>query len=245
MSIALIEVAVTDILASLTVNFNEAELVALVGPNGAGKTTLIQRLAGMFLPSAGRICFNQASTQNWTQSDWAQRVAYLPQFSQMGFPLTVTEVIQLGGLAQRWRKEELHYHLHQAISTWQLQNLAQRDIRSLSGGEQQRVHLARTWLQMQGSNCQLWLLDEPMAALDLQYQGQCLAHIKALVRQGKTVLMSVHDLNIARRSCDRALVLKQGQLQAFGAAREVLSARQVSDTFAVNAHLDGEYLHWF
>ena len=245
MSIELLEVAVTDILAPLTAKFEAAELVALVGPNGAGKTTLIQRLAGIFLPSAGRIYFNQEPTQHWTQPDWAQRVAYLPQFSQVGFPLTVAEVIQLGGLAQPWRKDELQQHLQHAISTWQLQHLVQRDIRSLSGGEQQRVHLARTWLQMQAPNCQLWLLDEPLAALDLQHQAQCLAHIKALVAQGKTVLMSVHDLNIARRSCDRALLLKKGQLQAFGAAKEVLSAQQVSDTFAVSAHLDGEYLHWF
>ncbi|MCA6060169.1 heme ABC transporter ATP-binding protein [Thalassolituus sp. ST750PaO-4] len=220
------------------------ELVMLVGPNGAGKSTLMNMLAGMLQPDRGTLQFNQQDTCNWQRRDWAQRVTLVPQLSPMNFPLSVSEVVQLGGLAHSDSVVALRTQVQDALRAWDIAYLARRDVRLLSGGEQQRCQLARSWIQVNQADSQLWLLDEPLSALDLRHQQQCMSHIRQLTAAGKSVLMVVHDLNLARRYADRVLLLCCGRLVADGPAREVLTAEQVSDTFRVETVLEGDYLHW-
>lgn len=231
------------ILHDLSLTLEAGELCMLVGPNGAGKSTLLQHLAGL-RPSAASLWFAGENTQHWQPEHWARRVSYLTQLSTLNFPLTVSELIGLGALTQSLSPADQQALLAQALQLWQLQPFAARDVRLLSGGEQQRVQLARTWLQLQAPNAKLWLLDEPLSALDLRYQVQCLAQLRAQCQQGKTVLMVAHDLNLARRYADRVLVLDQGRLVADGEAKAVLSAQCVSRVFGVQTVLEGDYLHW-
>lgn len=220
------------------------ELVMLVGPNGAGKSTLMSMLAGLQSPDRGTLHFNQQDTGNWQRRDWAQRVTLVPQLSPMNFPLSVSEVVQLGGLAHSASVVELRTQVHKAMQAWDVDYLARRDVRLLSGGEQQRCQLARSWIQVNQADSRLWLLDEPLSALDLRHQQQCMSHIRQLTAAGKSVLMVVHDLNLARRYADRVLLLCCGRLVADGPAREVLTAEQVTQTFCVETVLEGDYLHW-
>lgn len=233
-----------DILSNISVRVDAGELIMLVGPNGAGKSTLLQRLAGIAPLSSGTVQLLGQSTERWRNADWAARVTYLPQLSPLGFPLTVREVVQLGGLAHHQSVVSLRQQVQEALQRWDIDWLASRDVRLLSGGEQQRCQLARSWLQMQAPASHLWLLDEPLSALDLRHQQQCLQQIRALTAQGRSVLMVVHDLNLARRLADRVLLLCCGQLVADGPAREVLTAARVSEVFGVSTRLEGDYLQW-
>lgn len=242
--LALAQCGTHPILQQIQLNFVEPQLVMLVGPNGAGKSTLIQHLAGIQQNPALLVSWHSQATDHFTAKDWAKRVSFLPQLSHTGFALTVAEVVELGAFAQNWNKAQRQERLQQALVLWELVGFAQRDMRTLSGGEQQRVHLARCWLQIQAEDCQGWLLDEPFSALDLRHQALCLQEMKRLVRLGKTIVLVVHDLNLARTHAERVILMQQGKIVADGQAKVVLNAKQVATSFELPVSLEGNYLRW-
>lgn len=233
-----------SILQNISMTLNAGELIMLVGPNGAGKSTLLSIMAGLVTPTQGSVQLNQQMGTLLTRRDWAERVAFVPQLTQMGFPLTVTEVVALGDMNHHDRVVQQRQRLREALTAWELNYFSQHEVRVLSGGEQQRTQLARSWLQATQASNQLWLLDEPLSALDLRHQQQCMRHILALKEQGKTIVMVVHDLNLARRYADRVALLSCGQLVAFGAADRVLSAESVQRVFQVDVQWQDHWLSW-
>lgn len=232
------------ILQDIHFELHPGELVALVGPNGAGKSTLLHVLAGLKTPTQGQYWQSEQSTQAWREREFAHRLSYLPQLTSVAFALTVAEVVALGSRTQALTQAQRQALVAQTLTLWQLDDLAQRDVRTLSGGEQQRVQLARSFVQLQAPSCGLWLLDEPFSALDLRHQAWCFKQMQTQCAQGKTVLWVVHDLNQARRLASRVLLLNNGKLVADGAPKTVLSAEQVSQVFGVELMLDGESLYW-
>lgn len=233
------------LLKDIDLQLKTGEVLALVGPNGAGKSTLLQRLAGVQPVHSGKLLIQQQDTQSWAAQEFARQVSFLPQLSQVSFSLTVQEVVRLGGLVHQWPHKLWQQKVQESIVAWDLQGLARRDVRYLSGGEQQRVQLARTWLQLQGEQCNLWILDEPFSALDLRHQALALKQIQKLKEQEKSIVVVVHDLNLARHCADRVLLLEQGKKVALGAAKEVLTAERVSKVFALEAQLHNDYLCWW
>lgn len=234
----------TPILQNISARLPAGQLTMLVGPNGAGKSTLLSLLAGLSLPSAGRLQFAGDDTRHWARQRWAQQVTLVPQLSQMGFPLSVREVVELGGLAHATSVVQLREATRQALADWDIGYLADKEVRLLSGGEQQRTQLARSWIQIQQPGSRLWLLDEPLSALDLRHQRQCLERVRQLQSSGKSILMVVHDLNLALRYADRVLMLCCGELVADGPPDQVLTAERVSQVFQVETRLSQGYLHW-
>lgn len=234
----------TPILQNISARLPAGQLTMLVGPNGAGKSTLLSLLAGLSLPSAGRLQFAGDDTRHWARQHWAQQVTLVPQLSQMGFPLSVREVVELGGLAHATSVVQLREATRQALADWDIDYLADKEVRLLSGGEQQRTQLARSWIQIQQPGSRLWLLDEPLSALDLRHQRQCLERVRQLQASGKSILMVVHDLNLALRYADRVLMLCCGELVADGPPDQVLTAERVSQVFQVETRLGQGYLHW-
>lgn len=234
----------TPILQNISARLPAGQLTMLVGPNGAGKSTLLSLLAGLSLPSAGRLQFAGDDTRHWARQRWAQQVTLVPQLSQMGFPLSVREVVELGGLAHATSVVQLREATRQALADWDIDYLADKEVRLLSGGEQQRTQLARSWIQIQQPGSRLWLLDEPLSALDLRHQRQCLERVRQLQASGKSILMVVHDLNLALRYADRVLMLCCGELVADGPPDQVLTAERVSQVFQVETRLSQGYLHW-
>lgn len=233
------------LLENISLQLNAGELLVIAGPNGAGKSTLLQHLAGVMPIEQGKLSIQQRNVSTWQAKEWAQHVSFLPQLSRLSFPLTVREVVQLGSLATELTHQKLGELSEQALKRWQLMEFAERDVRRLSGGEQQRVQLARSWLQLQAEHCHIWLLDEPFSALDLCYQKQCLEQIQILKQQGKAIVLIVHDLNFARHCADRVLLLQRGRMVSVGSAAEVLTAERVSQTFLVDTYLEGNNLHWW
>lgn len=234
----------TPILHNISLALPAGQLVMLVGPNGAGKSTLLHILAGQQAPTEGQLQIQGQDCAAFSRAQWAQKVTLVPQLSAMGFPLTAQEVVELGGLAHAGSVVALRKQVQQALQQWDIGYLAGRDVRLLSGGEQQRCQLARSWVQVQQADSCLWLLDEPLSALDLRHQQQCLQRVQELTASGRTVVMVEHDLNLARRYADRVVMLSCGQVVADGAARAVLTAEQVSATFRVATELSGDYLQW-
>ena len=140
------------VLQNISFDIGMGELVMLVGPNGAGKSSLVQSVAGVLPITAGKLSINQQDPSAWTAKEWARHISYLPQSNPVNFSLTVPEVVRLGGLAHEFYGTQLTELSQQAQQLWQLDEFAQREVRRLSGGEQQRCHLARSWLQMQASS---------------------------------------------------------------------------------------------
>lgn len=234
-----------SVLQDMSFQIYPGELVMLVGPNGAGKSSLMQSVAGVLAPTSGNLLVQQQEPSSWSAKDWARHISYLPQHNPVNFALSVPEVVRLGGLAHEYYGEALDQQAQRAIELWQLTEFGSREIRRLSGGEQQRCHLARSWLQMQSASSQLWVLDEPLSALDLQHQKLCLEQIKAQTKQQKSVLMVAHDLNLVRHYADRVLLIDKGRLLAAGKAEDVLTAENIKRVFQVEASVQGSYVRWY
>lgn len=228
------------------------KIIALLGPNGAGKSTLIQTMARL-LTCEGRIELNGKNITAYSSEQLAQKLAYLPQHSQLQFPLDVEEILSLATLPFALTKLQQRQQVKQVISDWGIESLAHKDFRQLSGGEQQRCQIARTYLQLsnmknQGRGCGLWLLDEPASSLDLQHQKQLQAVCHRAAEEGHCVVIVLHDLNQAMRLADDVWLLKDGELVAQGEAKEVMSEALIKQVFNVSVRRiedDGDHFFIF
>ncbi len=223
------------LLDGIELGVGDGELVGLIGPNGSGKTSLLRCAYRFQRPSAGSVELNGEPL--WQQSSrWcAQRVAVVLQEFPQDFGLSVREVAAMGrtphkGLFDGDDHEDRRL-IDQALARLGLTALAQQAFARLSGGEKQRVLLARALVQQP----HLLILDEPTNHLDPRYQLELLKQIKAL---GLASLASFHDLNLAAAFCERLYVLDQGRLVAAGTPAEVLTAELLLQVFGVQALVD-------
>ncbi|GAA5316330.1 MAG: heme ABC transporter ATP-binding protein [Candidatus Pelagadaptatus aseana] len=216
------------------------EVLAVVGPNGAGKTTLLKSLTGEVQPQVGQVLFQGRPMAAWSPEERARLLAVLPQSSSLNFPFQVDEVVQLGRLPHDTgivRDSEI---VSLALAEVDIAHLADRVYTTLSGGEKQRVHLARVLAQVweeQVDYPRCLLLDEPTSALDLAHQNSVLAAARAMAEQGVGVLVILHDLNLASQFADRVLMLNQGRVHAAGKAASVLTAENIEQVFAVSVDI--------
>ncbi len=206
------------------------ELVALVGPNGAGKTTLLRVLAGDLAPHGGRALIDGRPLSSWRAIEIARRRAVLPQATSVEFAFTAREIVEMGraphaGTAAAAEDLEI---IDWAMEATDCAHLESREFRTLSGGEQGRVNLARVLAQ----RTPYLLLDEPTAALDLRHQELVMALAAERARAGCSVVAVVHDLNLAAAYADRVGVLFGGRLVACGPPREVLTAARLTEVYA-------------
>ncbi len=214
------------------------EIVALIGPNGAGKTTLIRAASGVLRPQTGLIRAAGSDIASLSTGQRARRLAVVPQARSLPETFTVWQTVLLGrtpylgwlgtpGPQDRQRTDW-------ALERTDTQALAQRPIGELSGGEQQRVLLARAIAQ----DTPILLLDEPTAHLDLHHQVALLDLVHELARASHlTVLMALHDLNLASIYADRVALLVSGQLVATGTPAEVLTPDRLSEAYRLPLHI--------
>lgn len=199
-------------LPELTLRAGECWMV--LGPNGVGKSTLLRQMAGHARTLDGWRWQNRA-LPSWHDTGWAQQRAYLPQQHGLRAALRVEAIVRMGAFAWQGVHADLASSLARVVQHWQLGHLLQRPWTALSGGEQQRVQLARTALQIQlaeRDQARVWLLDEPLAALDLRHQAVALDAMRAEAAAGALVVASVHDMNAALAIASHVLVLAEGEV---------------------------------
>ena len=193
------------------------EVLALVGPNGAGKTTLLLVLARLLRPTSGRIRFDQRSIDEWPALEYRRRISFVFQ-TPLLLDMSVAENVAVGLRFRGWRNEQIRARLRPWLERLGISALAGRRAEELSGGEAQRVSLARAFVL----EPQLLLLDEPFSALDAPTRSQLLDDLKQLLAVAhRTVIIVTHDLGDAARLADRVAVIVGGRLRQVGAPGKV------------------------
>lgn len=235
-----VNLARKKILKNVSLNINPGEVVAVVGANGAGKSTLLKALSGQVSANNGQVLYNKKPLKTWKTKDLARIRAILSQHISISFSLRVIDVVMLGRFPFFQQENEARRRMiaHWALGKVALADFANRDIHSLSGGEQQRVHFARVLCQLYAADAKqhkYLLLDEPTASQDLSQQHRLLKLAAAVARElNYGVLMVLHDMNQAARFADRIIMMKQGQVVASGTPQEVLTAQNIFQAFQVN-----------
>ncbi|MGD8993058.1 MAG: ABC transporter ATP-binding protein [Desulfobacterales bacterium] len=231
------------VLQSLSFSIARGEIFIIIGPNGAGKTTLIKLMAGIIKRQSGQIDVLQKSIGRYSQKKLAQVLAYVPQGLPVGFPFTAQETVLLGraphqqvlGLAS---EDDLKI-VQQTMTFTEVDHLARRKLDQLSGGEQQRVLIARALCQQP----KVMLLDEPTASLDLSHQIRIMDLMEKLkAERGVTVVMVSHDVNLAAMYADRLLLLKAGQIVRMGTPSGVLNLKTLEETYNCRLLVDSSPL---
>lgn len=210
----------------------EGEITGLVGPNGSGKSTLLRTVYRHLKPSAGRVLLSGTDLRELSPVQAARHIAALPQERGGDFELSVREVVAMGRTPYKraFAAEDATDAdiVARALADVGMDGHAGRRFTELSGGERQRVLLARAFAQQPD----VLVLDEPTNHLDVRHQVELLALLRA---QGRTTLVSLHDLNAAASVCDRLHVLHAGRVVASGAPREVLTPALMAEVFGVRA----------
>lgn len=213
----------------VSLSLKSGEMVALIGPNGAGKSTLMRMLTGYLTPQSGHCTLQGKRLADWTSKDLARTRAVMRQNSTMAFGFSVREVLTLGRSPHG--QQNMQHAMNEVMQQTGCMTLAERDYRHLSGGEQQRVQLARVLIQLwQPTPAPRWLfLDEPTSALDLYHQQHALRLLRELtLKTPLSVCCVLHDLNLAALYADRIILLHSGKVVASGTPAEVLSEETLS-----------------
>jgi len=226
-----------QILKGICLSLAKGELVALLGPNGAGKSTLIRTLAGELTAPARRIRIDGRSMEQWPRAELASHRAVMPQKVDLQFPMTVQEVVALG--RPREKAAQRKRIIHTLLTRLDIASLETRLVPTLSGGEQQRVQLARVLAQVwERPDPRLLLLDECTSALDPAHQQQVFQQLRQLAGEGFGLLVAVHDLNLAAQYADRLVLLKNGKIFADGPPASVLTEPNLRDVYGLHSRVE-------
>nr|WP_294874334.1 heme ABC transporter ATP-binding protein [uncultured Pedobacter sp.] len=213
------------------------ELLLILGANGAGKSTLLKMLSGEKTPSKGVVKLHNKEIQQYSPSLLALKRGVMNQQNVINMAFTVTEIVMMGRYPHYKSNPSINDTeiIQQAMELTGVKDFSERSYLTLSGGEQQRVQLARVLTQIWDVPNALLLMDEPVASLDLQYQQQTLAIAKMLAKRGFMVISILHDINLAAQYGDRILLLKNGRKWYDGAPAEVLSSKNIYEVFEIES----------
>jgi iron complex transport system ATP-binding protein len=228
-----VELAGRRVLAGLGFATVEGQVLGLIGPNGSGKSTLLRCLCGALTPSGGSVVLDGRGISAWTVRQVATRVAVVPQDPPLAGAMTVAHVVQLGRVPHRRDHRaftaEDRAVVADALATVGASHLAERRFQELSGGERQRVALARCLAQ----RTRTLLLDEPTSHLDVRFQHEVMALVRAM---RLTTVVVLHDLNLAARYCDLLVLLHEGRVVRAGAVGDVLDPATLTAVYGIVVH---------
>lgn len=224
----------TEILHGVEIHIHKKELIGLLGPNGSGKSTLLRCIYRTLKPTDGAVFLDGKPIEEYSYKESARRISVLAQHNYYNFEFSVEDVVMMGRAPHKRALDRDTREDYQLVSKCLkmvgMDSFRQRAFSTLSGGEQQRVILARALAQQ--TPC--LILDEPTNHLDIKYQIQLMNLIKGLDR---TIVSAIHDLNIAAMYCDRIYVMKEGKIIASGTPEEVLTPELIRRVYEVNAEV--------
>ena len=220
------------ILQDISLAIQDKEFVGIIGPNGSGKSTFLKCLYRVLQPNGGKIFFDGTELSSLSHRDTALKMAVVAQHSTVNFDFSVLEMVLMGrspykGLLDRDQLDDYEIARH-ALAQVGLSDFENRNFNTLSGGEQQRVILARALAQ----RTECLVLDEPTNHLDIKYQLELMTIVKRL---DATVVSAIHDLNLAAIYCDRIIALKDGHIVCSGTPQDVLSSDTIRHIYGVSA----------
>ena len=220
------------ILQDISLAIQDKEFVGIIGPNGSGKSTFLKCLYRVLQPNGGKIFFDGTEMSSLSHRDTALKMAVVAQHSTVNFDFSVLEMVLMGrspykGLLDRDQLDDYEIARH-ALAQVGLSDFESRNFNTLSGGEQQRVILARALAQ----RTECLVLDEPTNHLDIKYQLELMTIVKRL---DATVVSAIHDLNLAAIYCDRIIALKDGHIVCSGTPQDVLSSDTIRHIYGVSA----------
>ncbi|MBA2480069.1 MAG: ABC transporter ATP-binding protein [Planctomycetes bacterium] len=235
------------VLRGVDVAIAAGEILVVIGPNGSGKSTLVMAAAGLLTPAQGRVAVRGRDIGRLEPVERARLVAYVPQRSELIAPLAVREVVAMGrfaatatafgrGSLQRPGPADLAA-IDDALGAVDAIHLADRRFTELSGGEAQRVVIARAL----ATGAEVLLLDEPTSALDVAHRLNLASLVRRLAGAGKVLMIALHDLAEARDIAGRVLLLVDGGVRAIGPAAEVISAGPIRDAYGVELVVGGGF----
>lgn len=216
------------------------EMLAVIGPNGAGKSTLLHAVIGDIAIGAGRVTFAGRPVADYERRDRARRMALLSQANQLGFAFAVRDVIALARSPHASGRAIDMAIVDEAAAAADVTHLLGRSFTRLSGGEKQRVHLARVLAQVwraEDADPRLLLLDEPVAALDIGHQSLLMAALSAMAARGVAIVLVGHDVTLAAAHADRLLALRDGHVIAHGAPSEVVTETTLASVYSARTRV--------
>jgi iron complex transport system ATP-binding protein len=227
-----------DLLRNISLEVEAGKVTTIVGPNGAGKSSLLKVLTGEIPPTAGDVYLNSRLLNQWSLLEKAQMLAVLPQHTLLNFSFTADEVVGLGRIPHQTGSAKDVEIVAEALELVDASYLQRRFYTQMSGGEKQRVQLARVLAQIWQPSClgeQFLVLDEPTSAFDLSHQKLTLDIVRQLAQKGVGVVMVVHDLNLAARCADNIVVIDGGVIAAQGSPEVVLTETLIDKVFGVKS----------
>ena len=223
-----------NILKGVSLKADKNEFIGIIGPNGSGKSTVLKCIYRTLKPNNGCIMLDNELLDKMPIKESAKKMAVVSQHNYYNFDFSVEEVVLMGRSPHKKRLERDNakdYEIvRESLEKVGMLDFRKRSFSTLSGGEQQRVILARALAQ----KTKYLILDEPTNHLDIKYQIQLLNIVKDL---NLTVIAAIHDLNIAAMYCDKLYVIKDGKVMAFGTPREVLTKEFIKEVYEVDAEI--------
>jgi iron complex transport system ATP-binding protein len=219
----------------LNIRIKKNRFYCVVGPNGSGKTTLIKIIARGLNPGVGKVFINGADITGLKHRDIAKVVAMVPQYSSIDFDFSVLDIVLMGRMpyVKRFQSESAHDMdvVKSSMEGTDIWNLRDKNINRISGGERQRVILARGLAQ----EAEILLLDEPVSQLDIQHQVGLMDLVRKLVdEKRKTAVAVLHDMNLAATYCDEMILMNNGSVIAVGSPEEVLTKENLERVYSIN-----------
>lgn len=229
-------------LKNIDLTLPSGKFIAILGPNGSGKTTLMKQINRILTPQKGRVTLNGVDVASMTAGDMARTIAYVPQMTGGMMAGSVMDTVMLGRKPYiKWKPSDEDVEIvSNCLIRFHLEEIVQRDFNALSGGQKQTVLIARALAQTP----RMYLFDEPVSFLDVKNQLEIMTAARKLVdRDGKTVVMVLHDLNLALRFADHIVVMKEGEVFAQGEPAEVITEENVFAVYGTHAEIrNGEYV---
>ncbi len=229
-----VELGKNLILKGVEIEIKKGETVGIIGPNGSGKSTLLKALYRVISPKSGAVYLNDKKLKDYSVKESARALSVVAQHNYYNFEFTVEDIVLMGRTPYKKRLERNNADdfaiVEKSLQAVGLQNFRNRDFSTLSGGEQQRVILARALAQ----NTPCIILDEPTNHLDIKHQLEIMDIVVGLKN---TVVAAIHDLNIAMMYCDKLFVLKDGEVVDFGKTEDVLTTKMIREVFEVNSEI--------
>ena len=237
-----------EILKNISVEVNEKEILSIIGPNGAGKSPLLKSLAGDINPIKGNIFYDEKNINNINIQERAFTRSVMSQLQPIAFDFSVKEIVEMGWVDRGESKyaDQFDDAVNEVIHKCGVKDLINRNFNTLSGGEQRRIHFARTLLQLwrpsNSDDPKYLFLDEPTANLDLTYEIKLLNIVKEIAQEGAGVMLVLHDLNLAAKFSDKVAILKSGSIIDIGLPKDVLRSTLLSDIYEIDVEVKNDPL---